>query len=266
LVSSLHKPRTSPTHTIDFKNPKALRELTAAILWTQFQLRLEVPLDSLVPPIPNRLGYVCWTEHLAKPNAAESQGPSHSVHAIDIGTGASCIYPLLACKRNEDWSFLALDIDTRQIEYATENVKRNKLEARIAVVLNEVNDRILPPELLGDREYKFCMCNPPFFKDEAQIRDARLAKAEAPSQASHASRTEMITHGGELAFLLRLLDESVCNELHQHIEWFTSLVGRREDYDLFVAELLERELVMQCAEFRNGKTVRWGIAWTFQKQ
>ncbi|KAI8830429.1 ribosomal RNA large subunit methyltransferase F-like protein [Chytriomyces cf. hyalinus JEL632] len=267
LRSYVHRTRNS-IWTIDFRNPKALRELSAAILWIHFQLRLEVPLDSLLPPIPNRLGYVYWTEHLSNHQALAIS--SETVHAIDIGTGASCIYPLLACKRKKNVNFLALDIDARQVEYAIENVARNGLEKRISVILNEsTSAAILPLDILGSNSYTFCMCNPPFYKNANEIRLSRAQKSDLPSQTCTGRKTEMMTAGGELAFLRQLWKESL--ELSPHkVEWFTSLVGRKEDYLIFLRELeqpVERvELDVRCAEFQNGRTVRWGVAWRIKPE
>ncbi|ORY46517.1 S-adenosyl-L-methionine dependent methyltransferase [Rhizoclosmatium globosum] len=247
LAKYVHRTK-SGVYSLDFKNPKALRELSVAVLWVHFQLRLEVPLDTLVPPIPNRLGYVCWTEYLTN------------------GTGASCIYPLLACRRNASWKFLALDIDSRQVDYATENVKKNSFTGRISVVLNEENTSILPSDLISETRYEFCMCNPPFYRNATEIQQSRASKSESPSAICTGSRTEMITEGGELEFLKRLLKESL--NLNTSIRWFSSLIGRREDYDLFFQHLdytKEKEgleLLIETAEFANGKTVRWGIAWS----
>ena len=43
---------------------------------------------------------------------------------ISVGTGASCIYPLLGTRLN-GWSFLATEIDPASVEYATKNVTAN---------------------------------------------------------------------------------------------------------------------------------------------
>jgi 23S rRNA A1618 N6-methylase RlmF len=53
------------------------------------------------------------------------------INGIDIGTGASCIYPLLGCKLNPNWNFLAVEINEVSIEFATNNVERNQFTSRI---------------------------------------------------------------------------------------------------------------------------------------
>ena len=51
-------------YTLDFSDPSALRELTCAVLERDFWLKVEIPLDKLIPAVPQRLNYVHWMEDL----------------------------------------------------------------------------------------------------------------------------------------------------------------------------------------------------------
>lgn len=51
-------------YTLDFSDPAALRELTCAVLERDFGLKVEIPLDKLIPAVPQRLNYVHWIEDL----------------------------------------------------------------------------------------------------------------------------------------------------------------------------------------------------------
>ena len=51
-------------YTLDFSNPSALRELTCAVLERDFGLRVEIPVDKLIPAVPQRLNYIHWIEDL----------------------------------------------------------------------------------------------------------------------------------------------------------------------------------------------------------
>lgn len=51
-------------YTLDFSNPAALRELTCAALESDFGLKVEIPLDRLIPAVPQRLNYIHWIEDL----------------------------------------------------------------------------------------------------------------------------------------------------------------------------------------------------------
>eukprot|EP00128_Syssomonas_multiformis_P006345 Colp12_sorted_trinity150504_noHs@26487 len=93
--------------SIDYKDPAALRELTYVLLSEDFGIKLQIPLDKLIPTVPNRLDYILWISDLIDQKTGEE------VKGIDIGTGASCIYPLLGHRLN-GWKFLATDIQHLQ--------------------------------------------------------------------------------------------------------------------------------------------------------
>lgn len=50
------------------------------------------------------------------------------------GTGASAIYPLLACRQRPNYKFLATESDAKSYAYAVRNIKRNGLDDRIEVI------------------------------------------------------------------------------------------------------------------------------------
>ena len=62
-------PGKSPTekrfpYTLDFSDPEALRELSCAVLAKDFSLNVNLPLDKLIPAVPQRLNYIHWVEDL----------------------------------------------------------------------------------------------------------------------------------------------------------------------------------------------------------
>ncbi|KAJ3161186.1 hypothetical protein HDU86_007808 [Geranomyces michiganensis] len=217
----------------------------------------------LCPPVPNRLDYVLTIEDLLAESGIKSGTP---VYGIDIGVGASCIYPLLACKQNETWRMLGLDIEPRSIAYATANVAQNEMQSRISVCKNDT-DMILHTDLLDNfhtKRYDFTMCNPPFYDSAAQVARSRAEKDAPPRAVCSGTQAEMITEGGELGFILRILAESARPEMRRRVRWFTSLVGRKED----LAKLEDALRAIGGARWeikslRQGATVRWVIAWTF---
>jgi methyltransferase len=68
--------------TIDFKNEEALRALTTTLLQKDFGLRVEIPLNRLIPTLPLRLNYLLWIEDLMhlSVNLREEEG-----RGVDIG-------------------------------------------------------------------------------------------------------------------------------------------------------------------------------------
>ena len=84
-----------------------------------------IPSNCLVPRITQRLNYVLWVEDLLQ------NFETKSLRGIDIGCGASCVFSLIACSMNKNWKMIASEIDDTNFEYASENVKINRLEDRI---------------------------------------------------------------------------------------------------------------------------------------
>lgn len=98
------------------------------------------------------------------------------------GVGASCIYPLLGCAMNPNWTFLGTEIDERSGEFAVKNIKANHMEERIKIRLNPNPEKIL---LIDDNtKYAFCMCNPPFYGSQEEIVQGLLKKQNEPFAVS----------------------------------------------------------------------------------
>jgi len=65
-----------------------------------FFLQWDCPFSNLCPRIPSRYNYLVWV----KQNAGRSIR-----RVLDIGTGATLVYPLLGVK-NFNWKFVATEI------------------------------------------------------------------------------------------------------------------------------------------------------------
>ncbi|CAO3568482.1 unnamed protein product [Mortierella alpina] len=249
---------SSARGVIDFHDPLALRELTYCLLKKDFSIELDIPLDSLCPTIPNRLNYICWIEDMMRSYS------ERDVTGIDIGTGASCIYPLLGCTRNKNWRMVATDIDDRSIIFASENVKRNRLQARITISKSTAS-LIFAEELFTGKEqrtYDFCMCNPPFYEDEQDIRESLDGKADGPSAVCQGTSNEMMTLGGEVLFVQKMVDEST--RWQTRIRWYTSMLGKRSSVDRITAYLKAKKILnYTLTTFNQGRTSRWAVAWSF---
>ncbi|CAM9798620.1 unnamed protein product [Ectocarpus sp. 13 AM-2016] len=102
-----------------------------------------------------------------------------SRRGVDVGTGASCIYPLLGA-RVAGWSFLATEIDPVSAEWAEKNIRSNDLQEQIEVRLvpspaDGGDDEASPGPLLAalreeDGDFDFSMTNPPFFESADEVR------------------------------------------------------------------------------------------------
>lgn len=108
------------------------------------------------------------------------------------------------------------------------------------------------------------MCNPPFYSSRRELESLAEVKQRPPYSACTGSELEMVTEGGEVAFVTRMIEESLV--LRGRVQWYTSMLGKHSS----VAELLEKLKLAQVdniavTEFVHGnKTRRWGIAWSFE--
>ena len=155
---------------LDWGDPAALVELSRALLLEDFGVHWDIPPDRLCPTIPSRLNYLLWIEDLLALRAATPAAGAEAAAAVvgvDIGTGASCVYPLLGAARHADWRFVATEIDPASVEVARANVSRNGWEGRVDVRHVVAGDgdgdgaEALPPILCGvlqpDERADFCM-------------------------------------------------------------------------------------------------------------
>ena len=120
--------RRNGKYCVDWKHPDAVRLLTKYLFFDFFNLKCVLPADRLCPTIPLRVNYIRWLGCLlqlgscsAKPHLGKSSG---QVFGIDIGVGASCVYPLLGA-RMYGWSFLGTEVDPVSIATARINVEKN---------------------------------------------------------------------------------------------------------------------------------------------
>ncbi|KAK4097688.1 hypothetical protein N658DRAFT_500200 [Parathielavia hyrcaniae] len=251
---------------LDFTDPAATMQLTKTLLEVDFGLRLDLPDDRLCPPVPNRHNYILWLKDLMDTTSYEPAG--RKLCGLDIGTGASCIYPLLGTAQRP-WSFLATDIDEKSLEYARTNVKLNQLEAWIRLLKRKPDDPLVP--LLDDEDddnvhsIDFVMMNPPFYSSEEDMLSSAQKKARPPLSACTGAPVEMVCEGGEVAHVGRLLRESLALRDRDRIRWYTSMLGKVTSLDALVEQLRGHGIDNYAVtEFVQGnKTRRWALGWSF---
>ncbi|KAI8643636.1 hypothetical protein BD408DRAFT_385291 [Parasitella parasitica] len=241
---------------IDFKDAQANRELCKCLLKRDFNISIDFPLDTLCPAVPNRLNYILWLEDLIQDTLSKRE----NCQGIDIGVGASCIYPLLGSATNPTWHFLGTEINQRSVDFANRNVQSNHLEDRITIKHNSDPSKIFLLE--QDKQYTFSMCNPPFYSSQEEIDQGLLNKELEPSAICTGSDNEMITKGGEFAFIKLMVMESL--KLQQQVHWYTSMIGLKRTIRPLVRLLNDQGITNYIVtDFIQGKTVRWAIAWSF---
>ncbi|XP_029374109.1 RNA N(6)-adenosine-methyltransferase mettl16 [Echeneis naucrates] len=242
---------------VNFKEPEAVRALTCTLLKEDFGLTIEIPLERLIPTVPLRLNYIHWVEDLIN-------GQKQLRRGIDIGTGASCIYPLLGATMN-GWYFLATEVDDICFDYAKKNVEQNNLSDLIKVV-KVPKKTLLMDALKAETEiiYDFCMCNPPFFANQLEAKgvNSRNSRRPPPSSVNTGGVTEIMAEGGELEFVKRIIHDSL--QLKKRLRWYSCMLGKKCSLAPLKEELRKQGVPkVTHTEFCQGRTMRWALAWSF---
>ncbi|CAP80305.1 Pc12g06780 [Penicillium rubens Wisconsin 54-1255] len=256
-----------PNGQLDFTDPAAVRQLTTTLLQQDFHLKVDIPEDRLCPPVPNRLNYILWLQDLLDSTAEglhEGYDRDREVVGLDIGTGCIGIYPLLGCATRPRWNFIATgDIDSNNIRTSQHNVALNNLESRIRIVHSDPNGPLIPLEKLGCQKLDFTMCNPPFYTSPNELKQSAEQKEREPYSTCTGAEVEMVTSGGEVAFVKRMIDESL--QLRDRVQWYTSMLGKLSSINALVEMLIKHGVTnFAVTEFEQGsKTKRWAVAWSW---
>ena len=188
--------------------------------------------------------------------------------ALDVGTGASLIYPILGIKEY-GWSFVATDLDERSLKVAGAIAKYNPtLTKHVELRRQKSPTAIFHGVVRPGERFDFTLCNPPFFADASGARHAAERKWAKLGQAPTAGHNfggrpnELWTPGGEPAFLRRMILESA--EYREQVGWFTTLVSKK-GYLRSAKELLGRRRVAQTKiiSIGQGGKIRRILAWRY---
>jgi 23S rRNA (adenine1618-N6)-methyltransferase len=301
LQSFLHPTKEDPNILIfDAKQKGSIYELVKAQFRIDFGIEnwCGVPEGYLIPSVTRSLNYLHFMEDLVQEvhdkslllgfrakhvredgdpvkrqrdiddieGEKESSQPdreiSTTVEGIDIGVGASCVFPILGCALNANWKFVGIDVDKTALEWARENASVSGFSDRINIVEAPAGSapklvECLQRNGLSQKKYGFVMCNPPFFDSPPDILEERQFGG---------TTLERSCPGGEVAFVSGLIDESV--QLKQTIIWFTTMLGIKESLTSILSRLHHEASAETIRTYRleQGHKFRWVVAWSFQKE
>lgn len=107
------------------------------------------------------------------------------------------------------------------------------------------------------------MCNPPFYTSREDMTQSAEGKSQNPSSVCTGADIEMVTAGGEVAFVARMIEESL--KLRNQIQWYTSMLGKLSSVSTLVEKLIKHDNHNYAVtEFVQGsKTKRWALAWSW---
>ncbi|CAD5235181.1 unnamed protein product [Bursaphelenchus xylophilus] len=252
----------------DFSNEEFVKVLSETLLKKDFGLDVEFMEGSLIPRVPQRLNYLLLIQDILIAN-----GICENVMGLDIGTGASCIYPLLGARLCK-FSFVATEIDEDSVKWAQKQVEKNFKNNEIILIQGQKEGFFKTPLKSVDR-FDFCMCNPPFFHEKeanekftsdvnGNRRNSSNKHTNAPNSVTVAKTNELMVEGGEVEFVKRIMDESV--QVKDKFRLFTTMLGKKSSVATLKKHLVDRG----CQQFAvsilsQGRTQRWVISWTFDE-
>ena len=252
--------------TIDFANPEAVFHLNKALLKHYYRVTdWNIPSGYLCPPIPSRVDYL---HHLN--DLLHEKTPSDTIKIVDIGTGANCIYALLAHQVFQ-WDAVGCDIDIKAVHAAQENVNATiGLSEHIEIRHQDNNTNILDGVIATNEYYHASVCNPPFY---ASAEDAnsntlqKLKKLNSDTSKHQIVRNfkgqpnELWCNGGEALFIKRMIKQSVA--FQKQVGWFTTLISKGDNLPKLLKLLNKLKAKHRIIEMKHGSKITRMLAWHF---
>jgi 23S rRNA (adenine1618-N6)-methyltransferase len=255
--------------TIDFQDVDAVRMLNRALLKVHYNIDFwDIPAGYLCPPIPGRVDYIHYlADLLADSNKQKIPGGPH-IKALDIGTGASMVYPLVG-QSEYGWRFTGVDIDAGAIKSAQQICQFNNLN--IDLRRQHKPESIFRGVVKSRDTFHITMCNPPFHASAEQAAKgtqrkwANLGKGHSNKLNFGGQNTELWCPGGEIRFIARMVEQST--EIAEQCLWFTSLVSKKDNLQP-LQRILRKANVddFKIVEMAQGQKTSRFIAWTFIKK
>lgn len=270
LVNYIHSNKYGED-SLDFSNPAAVKALNKALLNYYYGIsNWDFPDENLCPPIPGRADYIHQIADVLAENNFGSVPIGDKITCVDIGVGASCIYPIIGVVEY-NWNFIGSDIDPKSIESAKNIVNANPtLTGKIECRLQE-NRRSIFSGIIGrEDQIDFTICNPPFHSslEDAQKGTQRKIKnlsgknEKNPTLNFAGIHNELICEGGESVFIQRMIIES--KRFSKNCFWFSTLVSKQSNLNGIykVLKEIEAQQVKTIAMGTGNKSSRI-VAWTF---
>lgn len=185
-------------------------------------------------------------------------------HGLSLPQVSKTIHPALAFVGTPGADVLSSqDVDPENLKHAETNVQLNGLESRVQVLPRKLTGPLVPLDELKRDRIDFVMTNPPFYESEDELLKSAAIKARPPNSACTGAPVETVCAGGEVAFVTRILDESL--RLRERVQWYSSMFGMVSSLEAMVQKLREHRVDNYAVtEFVQGKkTRRWAVAWSF---
>lgn len=255
--------------TINFQDAAAVRMLNRALLKTHYSVDFwDIPANYLCPPIPGRADYIHYLADLLATNNNQKTPHGRNIKVLDIGTGASLVYPLIG-QHEYGWHFTGTDIDPIAIQSAKQISEFNTLNIPLRQQNNPAN--IFKGVIKPKDFFHITMCNPPFHSSIEQANRSNQRKwrnlGKDPSKKLNfgGQKAELWCPGGEIKFIANMIEQSV--EYADQCLWFSSLVSKKDNLQPLFKILGQANVTdFKIVEMAQGQKISRFIAWTYIKK
>lgn len=252
--------------TIDFAAPEAVFQLNKALLKYHYTITdWTIPEGYLCPPIPSRADYLLHLNDLL-----QETDLIKPIQVLDVGTGANCIYALLAA-RIFNWKVIACDIDTIAVGAAQENINATKgLSETIQIRHQTNNSNIFKGIILPGEYYHATICNPPFYTSEEDATKNTLRKLKKLNPEKSVLQlernfkgrpSELWCNGGEALFSKRMVKQSTA--FKKQVGWFTTLISNSNTLPKLYKLIHKTGATHKTIGMQHGNKITRVVAWRF---
>lgn len=255
--------------SIDFHNAQAVVELNKALLLQHYDLSYwSIPHGYLCPGVPGRAEYIHKLSDLLFESNGNKSPKSNGIRGLDIGTGSSLIYPIIAVS-DYGWQMVASEYDKKSLGSAKQIIEKNEsLNGNVALRVQENAKHIFIDVINADDYFDFAMCNPPFFSSQseavnASLRKNRNLKKESTKENNfQGSSNELWCDGGEYAFVHNMIKES--QEFSNSCYWFTTLISDKTHIPPLLKETEKIKATQaKVIEIKLGNKISRLLCWSF---
>ncbi|WP_456389093.1 23S rRNA (adenine(1618)-N(6))-methyltransferase RlmF [Profundibacter sp.] len=255
--------------TIDFQDVRAVRMLNRALLKTHYNIDFwDIPSGYLCPPIPGRVDYIHYLADLLADSNNQKIPCGRHIKALDIGTGASLVYPLVG-QSEYGWSFTGVDIDAGALKSARKICEFNELKITLRRQIEPEN--IFRGVFEPHDAFHITLCNPPFHASIEQANKGtqrkwrNLGKGHSKKLNFGGQNAELWCPGGEIKFIASMVEQSM--EFADQCLWFTSLVSKKDNLrPLYKILGKARVADFKVVEMAQGQKTSRFIAWTYMRK
>lgn len=257
--------------SVDFANPDAVKALNKALLIHHYGItNWDIPPGYLCPPVPGRADYIHHIAGFLGKNDFGKIPTGPKIKCLDIGVGASCIYPIIG-NHEYGWSFIGSDINPVAIESSIKIIESNlSLPGKVECKLQTNPKDIFVGIIRKDELIDLSICNPPFHASakEAQAGSLRKINNLSPGKTINpilnfgGQNHELWCEGGEEKFVRNMILQS--KKFAANCFWFSTLISKSSNLkSIYQALEQARVFSFETIPMGQGNKISRIVVWTF---